>query len=45
LEWHTRYVLKSYPSSSMWLVPLAAYVVSLVAIRVLGWLDARLQWQ
>jgi uncharacterized membrane protein len=45
MEWRTRYVLKSYLSSSMWLVPLAAYAVSLVAIRVLGWLDARLQWQ
>ena len=45
MEWRTRYVLKSYVSSSMWLVPLAAYVVSLVAIRVLGWLDERLQWQ
>jgi uncharacterized membrane protein len=29
----------------MWLTPLAAYVVSLVAIRILGWLDERLQWQ
>jgi len=45
MEWRTRYVLKSYLSSSMWLAPLAAYAVSLVAIRVLGWLDARLQWQ
>ena len=45
MEWRTRYVLKSYVSSSMWLTPLAAYVVSLVAIRILGWLDERLQWQ
>jgi uncharacterized membrane protein len=45
MEWRTRYVLKSYLRSSMWLAPLAAYVVSLVAIRVLGWMDDRLQWQ
>ena len=45
MEWRTRYVLKSYLSSSMWLAPLVAYVISLVAIRVLGWLDERLQWQ
>jgi hypothetical protein len=45
MEWRTRYVLKSYLTSSMWLVPLAAYIVSLVAIRILGWLDERLQWQ
>lgn len=29
----------------MWLTPLVAYAVSLVAIRTLGWMDARLQWQ
>jgi uncharacterized membrane protein len=29
----------------MWLTPLAAYVVSLVLIRILGWLDELLQWQ
>jgi uncharacterized membrane protein len=45
MEWRTRYALKSYLRSSMWLVPLVAYAVSLVAIRVLGWMDARLQWQ
>jgi uncharacterized membrane protein len=45
MEWRTRYVLKSYLRSSMWLAPLAAYVVSLVLIRVLGWMDERLQWQ
>jgi len=45
LEWRTRFWLKSYLRSSMWLVPLGAYVVSLVAISVLGWIDARMQWQ
>ena len=45
MEWRTRYVLKSYLRSSMWLAPLIAYAVSLVAIRVLGWMDERLQWQ
>ena len=45
MEWRTRYVLKSYLRSSMWLAPLAAYAVSLVLIRILGWMDERLQWQ
>ena len=45
LEWRTRFWLKSYLRSSMWLVPLGAYVASLVAISVLGWIDARMQWQ
>ena len=38
MAWRTRYVLKSCLSSSIWLAPLAAYVVSLVVIRALGWL-------
>jgi uncharacterized membrane protein len=45
LEWRTRYWLKSYLRSSMWLVPLGAYVVSLVTISFLGWIDTRLQLQ
>jgi uncharacterized membrane protein len=45
MEWRTHYVLKSYLRSSMWLTPLAAYLVSLVLIRILGWMDERLQWQ
>jgi uncharacterized membrane protein len=45
VEWRTRYVLKSYLRSSMWLTPLAAYVLSLASIRILGWLDEQLQWQ
>lgn len=45
MEWRTRYVLKSYLRSAMWLVPLAAYVVSLVSIRLLGWMDEQLQWK
>jgi uncharacterized membrane protein len=45
VEWRTRYALRSYLRSSMWMVPLAAYVVSLVAIRILGWIDEQLQWQ
>ena len=39
MEWRTRYWLKSYLRSSMWLVPLGAYLVSLVAISLLGWID------
>jgi uncharacterized membrane protein len=45
MEWRTRYVLRSYLRSSMWLAPLLAYIVSLAGIRILGWLDERLQWQ
>ena len=45
MEWRTRYVVKSYLSSSMWLIPLAAYVVSLASIELLAWIDARLHWK
>ena len=45
MEWRTRYVVKSYLSSSMWLIPLAAYVVSLASIELLTWIDARLHMQ
>jgi len=45
MEWRTRYVLKSYLSSSMWLIPLAAYVVSLVSIELLTYIDGRLHMQ
>src|SRR6185369_4556688 len=45
LEFRTRFWLRSYLRSSMWLVPLGAYFVSLVAISLLGWIDDRLQWQ
>jgi len=45
MEWRTRYVVKSYLASSMWLIPLVAYVVSLASIEILGWLDTRLKWQ
>src|SRR6478609_2052289 len=45
MEWRTRYVVKSYLSSSMWLIPLAAYVVSLASIELLSWIDAQFHWQ
>lgn len=45
MEWRTRYRLKSYLRSSMWLAPFAAYAVSLAAIRLLAWLGDELQWQ
>ena len=45
MEWRTRYVVKSYLSSSMWLIPLAAYVVSLASIELLTWIDAQLHWR
>jgi len=44
MRWSERYSLWSYLRSSMWLVPLAAYLGSAVLIRVLGQLDERLDW-
>lgn len=45
MEWRTRYVVKSYLASSMWLTPLVAYVVSLISIEILTWIDRQLHWQ
>jgi hypothetical protein len=45
LEWRTRFWLRSYLRSSMWLVPLGAYVVSLATISFLAGIDNGLQWQ
>ncbi|SJZ51484.1 Uncharacterized membrane protein [Enhydrobacter aerosaccus] len=44
MNWNKQYALRSYLRSSMWLVPLAAYVVSLALIRVLGRVDDWLDW-
>lgn len=44
MEWRRTYSLRSYLRSSLWVVPVLAYIVSIVAIRVLGALDERLEW-
>jgi uncharacterized membrane protein len=44
MEWRRRYAVKSYLRSTMWVVPLAAYVVSLLLIRIVSWVDDWLQW-
>ena len=44
MRWSKRYALRSYLQSSLWVVPLGGYLVSLILIRVLGYLDDRLDW-
>ncbi len=44
MEWRRRYAFRSYLRSSLWVLPLAAYFVSFLMIRLLSWLDDRLQW-
>jgi uncharacterized membrane protein len=44
MEWHRSYSLKSYLRSTMWVVPVVAYVASFFLIRIVGWLDDWLQW-
>ncbi|MBS0522139.1 MAG: DUF2254 domain-containing protein [Proteobacteria bacterium] len=44
MQWSRRYALWSYLRSSMWIAPLAGYVVSLILIRALGRLDDWLGW-
>src|SRR6185312_7060557 len=44
MEWHRAYSLKSYLRSTMWVVPVAASVISFFLIRIVGWLDDWLQW-
>jgi uncharacterized membrane protein len=44
MEWHRAYSLKSYLRSTMWVVPVAAYVTSFFLIRIVGWIDDWLQW-
>ena len=44
MEWRRVYSLKSYLRSTMWLVPVAAYVTSFLLIRIVGWIDDWLQW-
>ncbi|MFI5032154.1 MAG: DUF2254 family protein, partial [Reyranellales bacterium] len=44
MEWHRAYSLRSYLRSTMWVVPVAAYVISFFLIRIVAWLDDWLQW-
>ena len=44
MEWRRSYSLRSYLRSTMWVVPVAAYIASFFLIRIVGWLDDGLQW-
>ena len=44
MRWSRRYTLFSYLRSSLWVVPLAAYLAAVVLIRVVGQLDDWLDW-
>ena len=44
MDWNRRYALRSYVRSALWIVPLAAYLASIVAIRILGRVDGWLGW-
>jgi uncharacterized membrane protein len=45
MKWNQRYVLASYLRSSLWLVPFFSIPLSLIALRVLHWLDVWLGWR
>jgi len=44
MGWHRSYSLRSYLRSTMWAVPVAAYIASFFLIQIIGWLDDWLQW-
>jgi uncharacterized membrane protein len=44
MEWSRVYALRSYLRSSLWVVPVFAYVVSIAAIRLLSAIDERIGW-
>jgi uncharacterized membrane protein len=44
MKWASRYALWSYVRSSLWAAPLTAYLAALIVIRLLGYLDQRLDW-
>lgn len=44
MRWSKRYALQSYLRSSMWLVPVAAYLASVILIRIVGQLDEQIGW-
>jgi uncharacterized membrane protein len=44
MTWKQRYQLRSYLRSSLWIVPIGAVLLHLVASRLIHALDARLDW-
>lgn len=44
MEWRSKYVIRSYIRSAVWVAPLFAYATSFVLIRLLTWLDDWLGW-
>ena len=44
MTWKQRYQLRSYLRSSLWIVPIGAVVLHLIAARAVHILDARLNW-
>jgi uncharacterized membrane protein len=44
MGWNRRYALRSYVRSALWVIPLAAYLAAMVAIRILGRVDEWLGW-
>ena len=45
MQWHRVYRLRSYIRSTMWVVPVLAYIASFVLVRIVGRLDDWLHWQ
>jgi len=45
MRWHRLYGLRSYLRSTMWVVPVLAYVASFLLVRIVGYIDDWLQWQ
>jgi uncharacterized membrane protein len=43
--WNQWYSLKSYVRASLWIVPFVAVLLYMVAIRIVGMIDAALGWQ
>jgi uncharacterized membrane protein len=45
MKWGRNYARRSYLRSSMWIVPVAAFVVSAIVIRLVAWLDDVSPWK
>jgi uncharacterized membrane protein len=45
MTWLQRYRIRHYIENSMWIFPLCAMIVAIVAVRLLNWLDEVLGWQ
>jgi uncharacterized membrane protein len=44
MKWGRRYATRSYLRSSLWLVPVAAYIASFVVVRLVSLVDDWLRW-